>query len=35
MALHQVSAKYVPSSFNQLYEAWMAALDVKALNEKF
>jgi hypothetical protein len=35
MVLQQVSAKYVPSSFNQLYEAWMAALDVKALNEKF
>ncbi len=35
IALQQVSTKYVPSSFNQLYEAWMAALDVKALNEKF
>jgi hypothetical protein len=35
MALHQVSTKYVPSSFSHLYEAWMAVLDVKALNEKF
>ncbi len=35
MALTQVSTKYVPSSFSQLYEAWMAVLDVKALNEKF
>ncbi|MDP2027390.1 TaqI-like C-terminal specificity domain-containing protein [Sulfuriferula sp.] len=35
MALTRVSTKYVPSSFSQLYEAWMAVLDVKALNEKF
>ncbi len=35
MAITQVSTKYVPSSFSQLYEAWMAVLDVKALNEKF
>ncbi|MBL0077080.1 MAG: hypothetical protein IPP41_14540 [Rhodocyclaceae bacterium] len=30
MALTQVSTNYVPSSFNQLYEAWMIVLDVKA-----
>ena len=35
MALSLVSTKYVPSNFNQLYEAWMTVLDVKALNEKF
>lgn len=35
MALHQVGEKFAPSSFNDLYKAWMAALDVKVLNEKF
>jgi hypothetical protein len=35
MALSLVSTKYVPSSFTQLYEAWLSVLDVKALNEKF
>ena len=35
MALHQVGEKFAPSSFNDLYKAWMAALDVKILNEKF
>jgi len=35
MALHQVGAKFAPSSFNDLYKAWMDALDVKVLNKKF
>jgi len=35
MALTKVSTKYVPSSFSQLYEAWMTVLDVKALNKEF
>ena len=35
MALHQVGEKFAPSSFNDLYKAWMEALDVKALNEEF
>ena len=35
MALTELSKKFVPSSFEQLYKAWMAVLDVKALNEKF
>ncbi len=35
MALTEVDAKYVPSSFDALYAAWLKALDVKALNERF
>ncbi len=35
MALTELSKKFVPSSFEQLYKAWMTVLDVKALNEKF
>lgn len=35
MALAEVDAKFVPSSFEALYKAWLKALDVKALNEKF
>ena len=35
MALAQVDAKFVPSSFEALYKAWLKALDVKELNEKF
>jgi hypothetical protein len=35
MALTEVDAKYVPSSFDKLYEAWLKALDVKALNDRF
>lgn len=35
MALTELSKKFVPSSFEQLYKAWMAVLDVKALNEQF
>ena len=35
MALTEVDAKYVPSSFAALYQAWLKALDVKALNERF
>jgi adenine-specific DNA-methyltransferase len=35
MALTEVDAKYVPSSFAALYQAWLKALDVKALYERF
>jgi adenine-specific DNA-methyltransferase len=35
MALTEVDAKYVPSSFEKLYDAWLKALDVKALNDRF
>ena len=35
MALTEVDAKYVPSSFEKLYDAWLKVLDVKALNDRF
>ncbi|MEP6964736.1 MAG: hypothetical protein ABI845_04560, partial [Polaromonas sp.] len=35
MALSEVDAKFVPSSFDKLYEAWLKVLDVKALNDRF
>ena len=35
MALTDVDAKYVPSSFDALYAAWLKALDVKELNNQF
>ena len=35
MALTEVDAKYVPSSFEKLYEAWLKVLDVKELNNRF
>jgi adenine-specific DNA-methyltransferase len=35
MALTEVDAKYVPSSFEKLYAAWLKVLDVKALNDRF
>jgi adenine-specific DNA-methyltransferase len=35
MALGQVNAKFVPTSFHELYKAWMSVLDVKELNTKF
>ncbi|MES2878544.1 MAG: Eco57I restriction-modification methylase domain-containing protein [Pseudomonadota bacterium] len=35
MALTEVDAKYVPSNFDKLYEAWLKVLDVKALNDRF
>lgn len=35
MALTEVDAKYVPSSFDKLYGAWLKVLDVKALNDRF
>ena len=35
MALTEMDAKYVPSSFDKLYEAWLKVLDVKALNDRF
>lgn len=35
MALTEVDAKYVPSSFDALYKAWLKVLDVKALNNRF
>lgn len=35
MALTEVDAKYVPSSFEALYAAWLKALDVKELNNQF
>lgn len=35
MALTEVDTKYVPSSFDKLYEAWLKVLDVKALNDRF
>lgn len=35
MALTEVDAKYVPSSFDALYKAWLKVLDVKALNDRF
>ena len=35
MALTAVDTKYVPSSFDKLYEAWLKVLDVKELNNRF
>ena len=35
MALTEVDAKYVPSNFDKLYEAWLKVLDVKELNNRF
>ena len=35
LALTEVDAKYVPSNFEKLYEAWLKVLDVKALNDRF
>lgn len=35
MALSEVDSKFVPSSFDALYKAWLQVLDVKALNERF
>ena len=35
MALTEVDAKYVPSSFDALYAAWLNALNVKELNKQF
>lgn len=35
MALTEVDAKYVPSSFDKLYAAWLNALSVKELNDRF
>ena len=35
MALTEVDAKYVPSNFDDLYAAWLNALDVKELNKQF
>lgn len=35
MALAQVDSKFVPSSFEALYSAWLKVLDVKALNDRF
>ena len=35
MALSEVDAKFVPTSFDKLYEAWLKVLDVKALNDRF
>jgi adenine-specific DNA-methyltransferase len=35
MALTEVDAKYVPSTFDALYAAWLNALDVKELNNQF
>lgn len=35
MALTEVDAKYIPSSFEKLYAAWLKVLDVKALNDRF
>ena len=35
MALTEVDTKYIPSSFEKLYEAWLKVLDVKALNDRF
>ena len=35
MALTEVDAKYIPSSFEKLYEAWRKVLDVKELNNRF
>ena len=35
MALSEVDAKFVPSSFEKLYAAWLKVLDVKALNDRF
>ena len=35
MALAEVDEKYVPSSFEQLYKAWLKVLDVKVLNNSF
>lgn len=35
MALTEVDAKFVPSSFEKLYAAWLKVLDVKALNDRF
>lgn len=35
MALAEVDSKFVPSSFEALYKAWLKVLDVKALNDRF
>lgn len=35
MALTEVDSKYIPSSFEKLYEAWLNVLNVKALNDRF
>ena len=35
MALSEVDTKFVPSSFEALYKAWLKVLDVKALNDRF
>ncbi|MDP3924242.1 MAG: hypothetical protein Q8Q84_12875, partial [Hydrogenophaga sp.] len=35
MALSEVDSKFVPSSFEALYKAWLKVLDVKALNDRF
>ncbi len=35
MALSQVDAKFVPTSFEALYKAWLKVLDVKELNNRF
>jgi type I restriction-modification system DNA methylase subunit len=35
MALSEVDSKFVPSSFEALYKAWIKVLDVKALNDRF
>lgn len=35
MALSEVDSKFVPSSFEALYTAWLKVLDVKALNDRF
>ncbi len=35
MALGQVDAKFVPTSFDALYKAWLDVLSVKELNERF
>ena len=35
MALTEVGAKFVPTSFDALYKAWLKVLDVKELNNRF
>jgi adenine-specific DNA-methyltransferase len=35
MALTEVDAKFVPTSFDALYQAWLNVLDVKELNKRF
>lgn len=35
MSLAEVDSKFVPSSFEALYKAWLKVLDVKALNDRF